>query len=190
MQAELLAEGNDRRASPTRRSSTCPALQPLTQTSDTSAASQSGELNASALLEMLEKMLMGGRGAPIRSGMQRLAAELSPALVYYISEASDALFNKHGLAAVQESAGQVDREESRAYLALEALGEPLLPADEISSTGRPLGRQFGESLRVAAVRLDKKVKAAIKKASRVKGGPGKEAVTLKTLLEQPTVEIE
>ena len=114
-------------------------------------------------------------------------------LVYYIDQAANDFFVPHSLEAVQKSAGVVDREEARALLLLQldALGEPLLPFRELSPSDRPLGRQLGEGVRLAAGRLDKKVKAAAKAAGRTKGAVTKfkEVATAKTLAEQPDVDL-
>ena len=187
------SEGADRRASSARSSHGSPSSAASQPTPLASAAAHSSPEAATSLLasllERLERMLMAGGGAPVRSGMEKLADTPSAVLVYYIDQAANDFFDKHGVEAVQKSAGVVDREEARALLLLDALGEPLLPAQELSSSGRPCGRQLGESVRLAAGRLDKKVKAAVKAAGRVKGGSGKAAVTAATLAAQPDVEL-
>ena len=190
---QAAGEGADRRAWSDRRNNTLPMQQPSVATPMPSAEAQSDHPTATdvlaTLLRRLEKMLMGGGGSPVRSGEEKMADTLSPLLVYYIDDAARKLFEKHSLSGVQKSAGIVDQEEARAYLAIDALGEPLLPVKVISSSGRELGRQFGESLRQAAARLEKKVKAGIKAAGRIKGGPTKDAVAAKVLEGQPVCEI-
>jgi hypothetical protein len=169
------SEGADRRASSARSSHGSPSSAASQPTPLASAAAHSSPEAATSLLasllERLERMLMAGGGAPVRSGMEKLADTPSAVLVYYIDQAANDFFDKHGVEAVQKSAGVVDREEARALLLLDALGEPLLPAQELSSSGRPCGRQLGESVRLAAGRLDKA------------------AVTAATLAAQPDVEL-
>ena len=188
-----VVEGDDRRPQGDGSTGPCamPRLSAPTEvpSAEAQACHVAATITLAALLERLEKMLMAGTGTPAASGMLRVATGLSGALVYYVDKAANALFDKHGLEAVQKSAGVVDREEARAYLLLDALAEPLLPCKRISSSGRELGRQLGESVRQAAARQEKKVKAAVKAAGRVKGGPSKEAVTAEALQSHP-VQLE
>ena len=188
-----VVEGDDRRHQGEGSTGPCAMPLPSAPTEVPSAEAQACQVAATVtlavLLERLEKMLMAGAGAPAALGMLLVATGLSGALVYYVDKAANVLFDKRGLEAVQKSAGVVDREEARAYMLLDALGEPLLPCKRISSSGRELGRQLGESVRQAAARQEKKVKAAVKAAGRVKGGPSKEAVTAEALQSHP-VQLE
>ena len=151
-----VVEGDDRRPQGDGSTGPCamPRLSAPTEvpSAEAQACHVAATITLAALLERLEKMLMAGAGAPAASGMLRVATGLSGALVYYVDKAANALFDKHGLEAVQKSAGVVDREEARAYLLLDALAEPLLPCKRISSSGRELGRPAARRERAASRR--------------------------------------
>jgi hypothetical protein len=199
--AEQSSEGASRRASTTRSRDGEPTSRTTAQEQEPAVEAQAAQLPAGAApaaeseqpaapltkaasLARLKAMLMRGTGAPVASGLPAAAAKLSPELTFRIDEAANALFDEVGLAAVQASAGQIDREEARAYLVVDSL------ADGGGLIEHELARDFGNNLRKAAARLDTKVKAAIKAAGRRKGGPDKEAVIVDALRGQPPMELQ